>query len=358
MKQKALIALFAAAALFPSELSALTQDSPPHLDKRKLPYGCGSCHVGFNFKSGGGMTGCTVCHGDPNKVIKGLMASGIELKNIETEFKKVYRHPTFDARGIHSPKEILPEIDPKAPRHADCVDCHDPHQVSRDNKYAGIKGRRAGNVPTAITKESELCYLCHGDSANLPGRSTNKRQLFATNNPSFHPVEGEGKNSAVISLIKPYTEKKISSDDVSTITCTDCHRSDNPDSPPGPHGSANQYILVEHYSARDKETESGHAYALCYRCHSRSSILGDESFKYHSQHIRGRGDSAISTGTSCHTCHDSHGSVENKYLIKFNPEVVSSNSAGVLKFVSKGSGTFRGECFLSCHGVEHSPKSY
>lgn len=358
MKSKAIFALLASAILFPSSLLALTFSSPPHMDKRKLPYGCGSCHVGFSFKSGGGMTGCTVCHGKPSNVIKGLMASGIELKDVESEFKKNFRHPTFDAKGIHSPKEVLPEIDPKAPRHADCVDCHDPHLVSSENKYAGIKGRRSGNVSTVIKKQSELCYRCHGDSANLPGRSTNKRQLFATTNPSFHPVEGEGKNSAVISLMKPYTEKKMNSDDIATISCTDCHGSDNPLSPSGPHGSTNQFILVENFSRRDKETESSHTYALCYRCHSRSSILGDESFRFHSLHISGKTSNVISTGTSCHTCHDSHGSMENKYLIRFNPEVVSSTSAGVLKFVSKGVGTFRGECYLSCHGVEHNPRSY
>lgn len=358
MNMKALISLCATVALFPATVAALTFEPPPHLDKRKLPYGCGSCHVGFNFKSGGGMTGCTVCHGNPNKVIKGLMAPGIETKDVEAEFKKVYRHPTFDVRGVHSSKEVLPEIDPKMPRHADCVDCHDAHLVSSENKYAGLKSRQSGNFATAITKQSELCYRCHGDSANLPGRSTNKRQLFAINNASFHPVEGEGKNSAVISLMKPYAEKKVNNGDISIISCTDCHASDNPLAPRGPHGSAYQHILVDNYSKRDKETESSYAYALCYRCHSRSSILGDESFKLHSLHIRGRVNSAVSTGTSCYTCHDSHGSIDNKYLIRFNQEVVSSNSAGVLKYVSKGIGTFRGECFLSCHGVEHNPKSY
>jgi hypothetical protein len=30
----------------------------------------------------------------------------------------------------------------------------------------------------------------------------------------------------------------------------------------------------------------------------------------------------------------------------------------MLKFVEKGVSTFRGECYLSCHGVEHNPKSY
>lgn len=304
------------------------------------------------------MTGCTACHGNQSKTVKGLMRSKVDLKDIEADFKKTFHHPTFDVRGVHAAKEVLPETDPKALRHADCVDCHDPHLVSPENKFAGLRGKKSGNVSSVITKESELCYRCHGDSANLPGRSTNKKQLFSTNNPSFHPVEGEGKNSAVISLMKPYREKKVGGGDISTISCGDCHGSDNVDSSRGPHGSIYQYILVENFSARDNETESSYAYALCYRCHSRSSILGDESFKFHSLHIRGRGTSINGTGTSCHTCHDSHGSIDNKYLIRFNQEIVTANSVGQLKFVSKGIGTFRGECYLSCHGVNHNPKTY
>lgn len=339
-------------------LAAVSLNPPPHLDKTKLPYGCGSCHVGFSFKTGGGMTGCTSCHGASSKRVKGAMTPGLELKNVEAEFKKTFHHPSFDVKGVHSAKEVLPETDPKAPRHADCVDCHDPHLVSAENKFAGFKGKRNGAVTKDITKESELCYLCHGESANLPGRSSNKMLDFATRNASYHPVEGEGRNSTVLSLMKPYREKKVKSGDISTLSCSDCHGSDDPSSPRGPHGSSNQYILVDYFSTRDNEAESSHNYALCYRCHSRSSILGNESFKLHSRHISGKGETMGSGGTSCHTCHDSHGSAENRYLIKFNPDVVAPNSSGVLKFVSKGIGSFHGECYLRCHGVSHDPKTY
>ncbi|SNB45274.1 cytochrome c3 family protein [Geobacter sp. DSM 9736] len=356
MKQIIFLLVFLFIAFPSTGRAAYSFSSPPHLDRQKLPFGCGSCHVGFNFKSGGGLTGCTSCHGDTDN--KGGGSQGAEVKNIEREFRKTFRHPTFDVRGVHSSKEVLPEIDPRAPRHADCVDCHDPHLVSSENKYAGIRGKRAGNTYTSITKESELCYRCHGESANLPGRYENKQVEFSTNNPSYHPVEGEGKNTAVVSLLRPFREKKTNAGDISTISCSDCHGSDSLSSPRGPHGSNNQFILVDNFSIRDNETESSFAYALCYRCHSRSSILGDESFKQHSLHIRGKGGGITAAGTSCHTCHDSHGSTENKYLIKFNPEVVSTNSAGLLKYVSKGVGSFRGECYLTCHGVNHNPKSY
>ena len=337
-----------------------------HLDSARVPRGCATCHNSFNFKTGGGAAICIVCHGDPSRISQEykfmpskFAPKDIELKNVEAEFKKTYNHPTFrPGGGLHRANETLPEIDPKAQRHATCVDCHNVHYSTPANKFAGVKGKKNGNMITSITNESDLCYRCHGDSANLPIRSTNKRILFASTNPSFHPVEAEGRNSAVVSLLKPYKEKKILPGDISRLSCRDCHGSDNPSSPSGPHGSNNEYILVEGYSTKDNQPEASQYYALCYRCHSRSSLMSDESFKYHSLHINGRTGSAAYLGTSCYTCHDSHGSTENKYLIRFNKEVVSANSRGELKFIEKGLASFRGECYLSCHGVEHEPKKY
>jgi len=350
-----IVGIFLLCSVLP--LLAASQNVRPHIDKSKLPYGCGTCHVGFDFKYGGGSDGCTRCHGR-ERPQQGIVNTGAVLTDVESEFKKNYRHPSFDVRNAHRGNEVLPENDPRAPRHADCVDCHNPHLLTSANANAGIKGKRVGNSIIEITNEYELCYLCHGDSLNLPGRATNKRAELSVNNPSFHPVEGEGRNLSVISLIKPYREKKINPADVSVISCRDCHGSENTASPKGPHGSAYQYILVDNYSTRDREPESTIAYALCYRCHNRTSILGDESFRFHSLHIKGKVAVGANNGTSCYTCHNSHGSVENKYLIKFNREIVSASSTGVLKFVEKGTNTFHGECYLTCHGVDHNPKIY
>ena len=336
-----------------------------HLDTQVLPRGCATCHFRSNLKTGGGSNGCIVCHGQPQRLQNagrnyppGFAPVGAKLVNIETVFNKTYRHPTFDTPGRHRSNEVLPETDPQAPRHADCVDCHHPHYVTKENKIAGVRGKKVGNLVTQVTKEYELCYLCHAESANLPGRYTNKRLEFAQGNPSYHPVEAEGKNSAVVSLIRPYKEKKVSPEDVSMITCGDCHGNDDPSGPKGPHGSRYEHILVDNYVTKDMVMESQYAYALCYRCHSRSSILGNESFRYHSLHIQGSCGAMSTTGTSCYTCHNSHGSPEYKYLIRFNTDIVSPNSAGLLKFVEKGTAKFSGECYLSCHGVDHNPKSY
>jgi predicted CXXCH cytochrome family protein len=170
---------------------------------------------------------------------------------------------------------------------------------------------------------------------------------FALTNQSFHPVKGEGKNPLVISLISPYREKKTSSSDVSMLLCADCHGSVAP----------YQELFTDNYSTGDNIAESSFAYALCYKCHNRSSILGNESFPSHSRHVAGEGNFK-GGGTSCHTCHSSHGSVENKYLIRFNRDFVSESSTGKLQFVERGTYAMHGECYLTCHGVDHNPKSY
>lgn len=343
-------------------LTSTASAAAVHLDKRNLPLSCATCHFRANLKSGGGSEGCITCHGNPQRkhnpvrMPPGAIADRADLKNIEAEFYKTFRHPTFDTPGRHRANEILPETDSKALRHADCVDCHNPHYVTTENRFAGIKGKRIVNQLADVTKEFELCYRCHGDSVNLPGKYTNKRIEFSLNNPSYHPVEGEGKNSAVVSLLSPYKEKKVAPDDISVISCADCHSNDDPDGPKGVHGSRNRFILTDNFDASDNIAESSFTYALCYRCHSRTSILANESFKYHALHIQGK--SFALAGTSCFTCHNSHGSVDAKYLLQFNKLVVSPNSKGLLKFVEKGTAKFSGECYLSCHGVEHNPKSY
>lgn len=346
----------------PNIVTTISGGTASHLDKNNLPNECATCHYKSSLRGGGGTIGCITCHGNPQRRVDnkrmppGSIVRKSGMLNIETEFYKTYRHPTFDSSGRHLYNEALPETDPKALRHADCVDCHNPHYVSKKNKFAGIKAKRVVNQLTYATIESEVCYRCHGDSANLPGKYTNKAIEFRVTNPSYHPVEGEGKNSTVVSLLRPYKEKKVAAEDISIIHCTDCHGNDDVNGPRGVHGSRYQFILLDNYNTDDGIPESQQAYALCYRCHSRKSILGNESFKYHYLHIVGK--SVNQYGTSCFTCHNSHGSTEYKYLIKFNTSIVSANSKGLLKFVEKGSAKFSGECYLKCHGVDHDPKSY
>jgi hypothetical protein len=146
------------------------------------------------------------------------------------------------------------------------------------------------------------------------------------------------------------------------IACSDCHNSDSgrtggASGPDGVHGSNVIPLLSARYDTADFTSESAAAYALCYRCHDRASILSDRSFKEHRKHI-------VEHRTPCSACHDAHGiastqgtATNNSNLINFDTAIVRpSRSTGRLEF--RDLGTFRGECFLNCHGEEHAPERY
>lgn len=318
---------------------------------------------------------CLTCHSEKGKkeviekpaVKRGRMQRYVAKADIMSEVSKPFSHPVVQTSSLHNRREVLPETDPEAPRHVACVDCHDYHQITSRNKLGPVKvtgalgeAKRLKDVRDMIPGdeifEYELCFNCHGDSENLPLNQTNKRIQFSVSNPSYHPLIAEGKNPVVPSLKKPYAAMKKKSSDISVIKCGDCHGNNDEKGPKGPHGSTYPYILVRNYSIDDGQPESSFQYDLCYMCHERDSILRNDSFRYHALHIQGNPNTK-NLGTSCYTCHNSHGSADNKFLITFNKDVVYSNvSSGQLRFVSTG--TFTGECYLSCHDVSHNPKRY
>ena len=336
--------------------------SGSHSDKSLVGKSCRVCHRGMTMALSGEEGTCLTCHGDSgsrNRMVEGgyLKSQGASLlSDIANELSKPYNHPVLTIQGVHRQLEALPEEVVNAARHSECVDCHNPHVVEKGKPFRGLKGRRVGSLITEIENEYELCYRCHSESANLPGNSSDKHAEFKTTNPSFHPVEGEGKNTVVISLKEPYVAQKKRPNEVSRITCGDCHGSDDPAGPKGPHGSNYQGLLVLDYQVDDGMPESEQAYSLCYKCHDRASILSNESFSYHSLHIQGR--LGGKDGTSCFTCHDAHGSTQYQNLIKFNEDVVFENAAGILKYEAQGYSARHGSCSLNCHGVEHDAKDY
>jgi hypothetical protein len=183
------------------------------------------------------------------------------------------------------------------------------------------------------------------------------RLMFAPSNPSFHPVAARGTNPSVPSLVAGWTTASI-------VLCTDCHDNDQGPraptpgtGPSGPHGSSFKHLLVARYDMdAGTVTESAAAYALCYKCHDRTSILGDASFKEHEKHIAGE-------RTPCSVCHDPHGisstqgsASTNSNLINFDRRFVTPSSSGILRFDDLGSR--RGRCYLTCHGENHNPLSY
>lgn len=344
-----------------SSLSAESLLQGAHGDTSVMPKSCRACHSGMRISVNGEEGSCLSCHG--NSSSRAIMQSRGYLRlsygflaDIGQELQKPYNHPTLKISGVHRQGETLPEEQVNAARHAECVDCHNPHRATQENPLAGIPGRRVANAIVDIEHEYELCYKCHAESANIPGSSTNKHSEFKISNPSFHPVEGEGANAYVISLKDPYKARAESPGDVSIITCGSCHGSDNASGPKGPHGSNFEGLLVENYETGDGYSESEYTYALCYKCHDRVSILGNESFPEHARHIVGQ--ASPGGGTSCFTCHDAHGSTRYASLIRFNEDVVEPASDGRLEYRVAGAASRSGSCTLTCHGIEHIDRAY
>ncbi len=323
-----------------------------HQDWQKLPRRCQSCHVGHGIP---GTTMlplaeedfCFQCHGDASELDKAirnnLILSNVKMKNMRRVFRKPHHHPV--ELKTHQSQEYLSGKDNiYAFTRAECLDCHRGHGVTKFEYSAGISSKRS----TKDEKEFEyqLCYKCHATIIQSSLAKRNIKDWFATSNPSYHPLEAAGKNSDVPSLKKPYSAAGV-------INCTDCHNNDEPAGPRGPHGSEYEYLLERNYSLKDNLPESKQQYELCYKCHDRDSILRDESFPLHSRHI-------VLVKTSCFTCHHSHGSQRSTHLIKFNedtdPFVIQSSSSGRLDFFDNGK--FSGECYLTCHGINHNPKQY
>ena len=305
---------------------------PTHLDKAKVKMECSECHKGHG-KRGTTMLAitkdefCFQCHSLSGKA-----------GDIYSQLSKRSNHRILETSRYHVQGEELPEKDPSAPRHASCYDCHNVHKSEKDAPLKGIRGYAGKKAkPRKMSKEYEVCYNCHSDSANLGNDDMNVSLDFDSANPSYHPVETYGKNPFVPSLRKGFGH-------ASTINCSDCHGNDDPSGPKGPHGSIYDSILKHRY-VRTQGPESPRAYELCYACHERRSILGDESFRAHKVHI-------VYHQISCAQCHDAHGSRYQPALINFDRTVVFPNSLGEFAMLPTVQG--RPRCSLSCHVNGHS----
>ena len=295
---------------------------------------------------------CAACHSGQPGPDQG--------SNIAADLNKFSRHDTRSP--VDQPDHI--------PNNISCSDCHEPHSMLSGTAPAPLASPKLGTVTgvnsagasvTRVQYEYEVCFKCHGDRAGVQPMisrqvvQNNTRLEFAPSAVSFHPVQAAGKNSFVPSLRPGLTT-------ASMIYCTDCHGSDTSrkaggTGPNGPHGSNNKPLLTARYDTADNTPESATTYALCYACHDRSSILGDQSFPTHNLHV-------VTARTPCSICHDAHGiasgqgtTTRNAHLINFDTSVVRPDPVTQrLEYTSQGIG--RGSCTVSCHGVTHSGKTY
>lgn len=351
--------------------------------------GCNNCHASHGAKGplllaqASEPGNCLICH-------DGTVAP----KNIAAEFSgsaKTSYHPIEAAQWSHSPSENTASM----PRHVTCVDCHNPHQVkaasSSDSRLPGpLQGvtgvSTTGTALRSANHEYEICFKCHGESTTTGAmridRSRNIADKFSPSTRSYHPIVAAARNGTVRGLVQGYTAS-------STIGCIDCHNNSDP-GPKGPHASRFAPILERNYVATDPAAESPSAYAMCYKCHDRNSIVTPvmaptttsgaaaaaiartaatarmattlpRSFATnaagfpHWLHV-------VKNQTSCAVCHDAHGSRANAHLIDFmtrdktGRKVVSANRLGQLDYITTGPG--HGTCNLACHGQDHSSLGY
>lgn len=280
--------------------------------------------------------------------------------NIAGDMRKSVVHDT--GSGVDSPESPISI--------STCTSCHEPHSMMRGlartsmqgpspashGRLGRIAGVNASGAPVRqASSEQEVCYKCHAEGNKLPqsiarkAPQNNVRLQFAPNAISLHPVGTPGRAVQTPSL-------KPGWNTASTMRCSDCHGSDSGE-PAGVHGSNVPGLLVARYETTDRTSESAANYALCYKCHERSSILNNQSFPGHSLHVQDQ-------RTPCSACHDAHGIPSSQGTFSGNSHLINFASSIVLpdrvtgKLEYRDAGGFTGQCFLSCHGVDHSPKSY
>jgi predicted CxxxxCH...CXXCH cytochrome family protein len=217
--------------------------------------------------------------------------------------------PVNGAQGDRSGKNIQAQF-AKANNHAvagSCLACHDPHQAkagahATPGNLAGppLQGASGAQLTGAVAfwtapaagdftaktivagtdVEATLCFKCH----SAFGGATDVAKEFNPNNAgnyattgttswenlekagSFHPVlAAAGGNLGATSNVKsPWTRTSL-------MTCSDCHASDQPGDPTGPHGSAAVFLLKgpnTAWSSALVTTSSGMpANTFCINCH-------------------------------------------------------------------------------------------
>ncbi len=321
--------------------------------------GCENCHAPhaagtkphlLNFAKA--EDNCLVCHN-----------GSVAAKNVAAEFNKASGHGATSFAALHdSTIGPMKAMDQRV----SCVDCHNPHGGATTAAKQGGVSVAAAQVPGvnaagAIVKNSaheyEVCFRCHASSAAVADQKIarqfnqpNIRLQFNPANLSYHPVIATSKRVRVPSLLATWTAPQV--------RCIDCHNNDQGPGamgpgPNGPHGSRYAPLLERNLVQIDFQAESANAYALCYKCHSRSSILSDEGFKATDSlgQPRGHRFHIVDQRTSCTTCHDSHGVQQSKNLVNFNRAYVSPSANGQLRYTSLGGGN--ASCSLTCHGKNH-----
>lgn len=300
---------------------------------------------------------CLTCHdGSPS------------VRDIARELRKPYNHPAMFNQGKHRADE---NGDPSAfsyrggNRHAECSDCHNSHAVTSDllpptSPTASNRNVRVGRVKvlnggpgsiplydyrsafdtSAPVLEYEICFKCHSSYTQQPPGQRDLAQAFNTNNASYHPVQGQGKNLFI--RADAFVSGRSAA---GTIFCSDCHGSDDSNLR-GPHGSQFESILVRSYEARSANRLTNRD-ELCFICHNYDTYVSPSGFSQSASRFNapaapnGHAFHVGERNVPCYACHDSHGSPDFPALI------VTGRSPGLVSFSVNPAG---GTCLQTCHG--------
>ena len=383
-------------------INALTAGSP-HGDQSMLTDSCSACHRG-HAGSGTELRGiwpeeavCFFCHASSGPGMN-VQPVFVDFINTATRF---FTHDVMRTNTIHRLGQSSGGDFGGENRHVECEDCHDPHYATGgsstvpnlppqmagvsgvDPVWAGAGSPSSYNWLDDAVGEYQVCFKCHSSFTNLPtyqpdgwngnafmadglrkltrttaGQVADSRDLAKEFNPaqtSFHPLAAQGRNQNIPanSFVNGWTQTSL-------VYCTDCHS--NPSAVAGgsgAHGSpllhllngtANYSTVVVGGSAR---VSSGQ---VCFQCHNyQTYVTGQNSsthFRYHAKHMNN------DWGTTCYTCHDSHGS-EQEHLINLDASAMTfingrnSQTAWYYDPVTNKAG-----CFLTCHNETHDPKEY
>ena len=252
------------------------------------------------FQGASSLVNETACHGSSSTATTNRIQSVLPPN-------KTYGHPTTTISGIHTDLDVLyplggtpagsKGLDWATSKHAECVDCHNPHkanntparvgtaawypttvdntsnQTAKSGALTGVTGVEPTwpaiwTVPTTFTTqesstyEYQICFKCHSYGALRDGDGittyttasgatvTDQAMEFNPNNYSAHPVVVTLNNQTGSYAPKPLTTSQMSSPWATnlgnqTMYCSDCHGTDNEASgdPKGPHGSSYKYLL-------------------------------------------------------------------------------------------------------------------
>lgn len=362
------------------------------------------------FQGAAGSATGAPCHGT------GAATGG---KDIESYLppNEAYGHPTITISGVHTDLDVLyptetgKGLDWSDSKHAECVDCHNPHRAiagthsspsdasgwypqspslttnTVSNALRGVPGVEAGytnkwTVPTTFTtlesasKEYQICFKCHSYYAlrDVSGITiyttssgatvTDQSMEFNPNNYSAHPVEVTLNNQTGSYAPKALTSSQMKSPWATnvgnqTMYCSDCHGTDNEASgdPRGPHGSSYKFMLKgpgKYWPTklggglwRLNTTDASNTDLFCKNCHP----IYDGSWK-NSAHSGMAGRSPY-----CVNCHVAvpHGSKRSR-LIGYSTDPAPYNYNGSylsmrgFKKLASPTSYGRWDCATSCGG--------